>query len=36
VTAGKSVADEYMTKPFDPLELLSRVAELVGVVHPGP
>ena len=29
VVAGKDVADEYVTKPFDPLDLLDRVAELV-------
>jgi two-component system phosphate regulon response regulator PhoB len=30
IAAGKAVADEYVTKPFDPLGLLSLVAELVG------
>jgi DNA-binding response OmpR family regulator len=29
VAAGREVADEYMTKPFDPLELLSVVAKLM-------
>jgi DNA-binding response OmpR family regulator len=26
VAQGKEVADDYITKPFDPLELLDRVA----------
>jgi DNA-binding response OmpR family regulator len=30
VQAGRDVADEYITKPFDPLELLERVGRLVG------
>jgi DNA-binding response OmpR family regulator len=29
VEAGKAVAGDYMTKPFDPLELLSLVATLM-------
>jgi arginyl-tRNA synthetase len=28
VAAGREVADDYITKPFDPLELLDRVATL--------
>ena len=30
VAMGRAVADEYITKPFDPLELLERVATLSG------
>ena len=31
VQAGKDAgADDYLTKPFDPLELLSRVSEILG------
>jgi len=29
VQAGRDVADDYITKPFDPLELLDRVAALI-------
>ena len=29
VQAGRNVADEYITKPFDPLELLDRVSKLI-------
>jgi len=37
VEAGLAVADEYMTKPFEPLELLERVAAAVDAYHrPSP
>ena len=29
VQAGRDVADDYITKPFDPLELLERVSQLL-------
>jgi CheY-like chemotaxis protein len=29
IRAGEAVADAYVTKPFDPLELLERVAKLI-------
>jgi len=29
VQAGRDVADDYITKPFDPLELLERVSRLL-------
>ena len=29
VAGGMAVADDYVTKPFDPLELLDRVAALI-------
>jgi DNA-binding response OmpR family regulator len=29
VTAGLEVADDYVTKPFDPTILLNRVAALI-------
>jgi len=29
IDAGLAVADDYVTKPFDPLELLDRVAALI-------
>jgi DNA-binding response OmpR family regulator len=35
VQAGRQTgADDYVTKPFDPLELLERVARLVGEPEP--
>src|SRR5690348_3190792 len=34
IQAGQSLADDYITKPFDPLELLDRVAALVAGVEP--
>jgi len=35
VQAGRQTgADDYFTKPFDPLELLERVARLVGEPEP--
>jgi DNA-binding response OmpR family regulator len=33
VQAGQSLADDYITKPFDPLELLDRVASLIADRH---
>jgi DNA-binding response OmpR family regulator len=30
IQAGLAVADDYVTKPFEPLELLDRVAVVVG------
>ncbi len=30
IQAGLAVADEYITKPFEPLELLERVATVIG------
>ena len=30
VAAGSEVADDYVTKPFEPLDLLERVAKLLG------
>jgi DNA-binding response OmpR family regulator len=35
IAAGLAVADGYMTKPFEPLELLDRVVELVEAAHAG-
>ncbi len=31
VQAGLAVADEYMTKPFEPLDLLERVASVISL-----
>ena len=36
VQAGLAVADEYVTKPFEPLELLDRVAALLEPGRPTP
>jgi DNA-binding response OmpR family regulator len=33
IQAGLAVADEYMTKPFEPLELLERVAMVIARSH---
>jgi two-component system alkaline phosphatase synthesis response regulator PhoP len=35
IAAGLEVADGYMTKPFEPLELLDRVVELVDAARAG-
>lgn len=35
VTAGLAVADDYVTKPFDPTILLNRVAALLDGRGPG-
>jgi adenylate cyclase len=32
IQAGREVANDYVTKPFDPLDLLERVAKLIS--HP--
>ena len=29
IQAGREVANDYVTKPFDPLDLLERVAKLI-------
>lgn len=34
IHAGQAVADEYVTKPFDPFELLDRVARLMTSPRP--
>ena len=37
ISAGMdSGADDYVTKPFDPLELLDKVAALIGPAEPPP
>jgi two-component system, OmpR family, alkaline phosphatase synthesis response regulator PhoP len=37
VAKGREVADDYITKPFDPLELLDRVAGLLDALPtPAP
>ena len=33
IQAGLAVADEYITKPFEPLELLERVATVIARSH---
>jgi two-component system phosphate regulon response regulator PhoB len=33
IQAGLAVADEYITKPFEPLELLERVATVIARRH---
>jgi DNA-binding response OmpR family regulator len=35
IAAGLEVADAYMTKPFEPLELLDRVMDLVEAARTG-
>jgi two-component system phosphate regulon response regulator PhoB len=34
IQAGLAVADDYVTKPFEPLELLERVASLLERTRP--
>jgi DNA-binding response OmpR family regulator len=34
IARGRSVATDYMTKPFEPLELLDKAAEMISAARP--